>query len=144
MRNLLEFFEMRDIDRTKIIFADREPSYEKHLSRYKVGHLLLDTFNYNGHTTTIEALWSGLPVITLQGKNFASRVSASILRSIGLEELIANTIDEYKQKVIFYSKNPIKIKALKSKLFKLKSDGELFNTETFTKKLEGVLKELKR
>jgi len=144
MKNLLEFFEMRDIDLSKIIFADREPTYEKHLSRYRVGDLLLDTFNYNGHTTTIEALWSGLPVITLQGKNFASRVSASILRSIGLEELIAKTIDEYKQKVIFYSKNPIKIKALKSKLFKLKSDGELFNTETFTKKLEGVLKELKR
>ena len=144
MRNLLEFFEMKDIDRTKIIFADREPSYEKHLSRYKVGHLLLDTFNYNGHTTTIEALWSGLPVITLQGKNFASRVSASILRSIGLEELIAKTINEYKQKVIFYSKNPNEINVLKNKLSKLKSNGELFNTETFTIKLENVLKDLKR
>ena len=144
MRNLLEFFEMRDIDRTKIIFADREPSYEKHLSRYKVGDLLLDTFNYNGHTTTIEALWSGLPVITLQGKNFASRVSASILRSIGLEELIAKTINEYKEKVIFYSKNPNEINVLKKKLSKLKSNGELFNTETFTIKLENVLKDLKR
>ena len=144
MRNLLEFFEMRDIDRTKIIFADREPSYERHLSRYKVGDLLLDTFNYNGHTTTIEALWSGLPVITLQGKNFASRVSASILRSIGLEELIAKTINEYKEKVIFYSKNPNEINVLKNKLFKLKSNGELFNTETFTINLENVLKDLKR
>ena len=144
MRNLLEFFEMRDIDRTKIIFADREPSYEKHLSRYKVGDLLLDTFNYNGHTTTIEALWSGLPVITLQGKNFASRVSASILRSIGLEELIAKTNHEYKEKVIFYSKNPNEINVLKNKLSKLKRNGELFNTKTFTNKLENVLKDLKR
>ena len=105
---------------------------------------MLDTFNYNGHTTTIEALWSGLPVITLQGKNFASRVSASILRSIGLEELIAKTINEYKEKVIFYSKNPNEINALKNKLSKLKSNGELFNTETFTIKLENVLKDLKR
>ena len=144
MRNLLEFFEMRDIDRSKIIFADREPSYDKHLARYKFGDLLLDTFNYNGHTTTIEALWSGLPVITFQGRNFASRVSASVLRSIGFEELIANTIDEYKQKVIFYSKNPGEIKVLKDKLSKLKRDGELFNTETFTIKLEKVLKDLKR
>ena len=144
LKNLLEFFEMRDVDRSKIIFADREPTYEKHLARYIVGDLLLDTFNYNGHTTTIEALWSGLPVITLQGKNFASRVSASILRSIGLEDLIANTIYEYKQKVIFYSKNPSEIQSLKSKLSKLKSDGELFNTETFTIKLEKVLKDLKR
>ena len=93
---------------------------------------------------TIEALWSGLPVITLQGKNFASRVSASILRSIGLEELIAKTINEYKEKVIFYSKNPNEINILKNKLSKLKSNGELFNTETFTKKLENVLKDLKR
>ena len=144
VKQLLEFFEIRDIDRTKIIFADREPSYEKHLSRYKVGDLLLDTFNYNGHTTTIEALWSGLPVITLQGKNFASRVSASILRSIGLEGLIAKTIDEYKEKVIFYSKNPNEINVLKNKLFKLKSNGELFNTKTFTINLENVLKELKQ
>ena len=144
MRNLLEFFEMKGIDRSKIIFADREPTYEKHLSRYKVGDLLLDTFNYNGHTTTIEALWSGLPVMTLQGNNFASRVSASILRSIGLEDLVANTINEYKQKVIFYAKNPIEIKGLKNKLSKLKSDGELFNTETFTIKLENVLKDLKK
>ncbi len=144
MKNLLEFFEMRDINLSKVIFADREPTYEKHLARYKVGDLLLDTFNYNGHTTTIEALWSGLPVITLQGKNFASRVSASILKSIGLEDLIAKTINEYKQKVIFYSKNPSEIQSLKSKLSKLKSDGELFNTETFTLKLEKVLKDLKR
>ena len=144
MRNLLEFFEMRDINRSKIIFADREPSYEKHLSRYKVGDLLLDTFNYNGHTTTIEALWSGLPVITLQGKNFASRVSSSILSSIGLDELIASSINEYKEKVIFYSKNPTKIMVLKNKLSKLKKDGELFNTETFTIKLENILKDLKR
>jgi len=144
MKNLLEFFEIRDIDLSKIIFADREPTYEKHLSRYRVGDLLLDTFNYNGHTTTIEALWSGLPVITLQGKNFASRVSASILRSIGLEELIAKTINEYKEKVIFYSKNPNEINVLKNKLSKLKSNGELFNTETFTIKLENVLKDLKR
>ena len=105
---------------------------------------MLDTFNYNGHTTTIEALWSGLPVITLQGKNFASRVSASILRSIGLEGLIAKTIDEYKEKVIFYSKNPNEINVLKNKLFKLKSNGELFNTETFTINLENVLKDLKK
>ena len=59
-------------------------------------------------------------------------------------ETIEAARKEYKQKVIFYSQNPSKIKALKSKLFKLKSDGKLFNTETFTKKLEDVLKELKR
>ena len=89
-------------------------------------------------------MWSGLPVITLQGKNFASRVSASILRSIGLEELIAKTINEYKEKVIFYSKNPNEINVLKNKLSKLKRNGELFNTETFTNKLENILKDLKR
>ena len=144
MRNLLEFFELKQIERSKIIFADREPTYEKHLSRYKLGDLLLDTFNYNGHTTTIESLWSGLPVITLQGKNFPSRVSASILKSIGLEDLIAYSIDEYKQKVIFYSKNPSEIKNIKSKLSKLKKDGKLFNTKTFTKNLENVLKNIKR
>ena len=72
--------------------------------------MLLDTFFYNGHTTTIEALWSGLPVITLEGNSFASRVSASILKSIGFEELVASSKKEYIEKVIFYLSNKSELK----------------------------------
>ena len=96
--NLLDYFKSKNIDLSRIIFAKRENLYEDHLARYTKGDLLLDTFLYNGHTTTIEALWSGLPVITLEGNSFASRVSASILKSIGLDELISSSKEEYIEK----------------------------------------------
>ena len=89
--NLLDYFKSKSIDLSRIVFAKRENLYKDHLARYKKGDLLLDTFLYNGHTTTIEALWSGLPVITLEGNSFASRVSASILKSIGLDKLISSS-----------------------------------------------------
>ena len=86
-KNLLDFFEAKNIDSSRIVFAERVELYEEHLARYKFGDLLLDTFIYNGHTTTIESLWAGLPVITLEGNSFASRVSSSILKSIGFDSL---------------------------------------------------------
>ena len=62
-----------------------------HLARYSLGDLGLDTFCYNGHTTTSDALCMGLPILTKIGTSFSARVSASILNSIGLNELIANS-----------------------------------------------------
>ena len=144
IKNLLELFESKNIDSSRIVFAERVELYEEHLARYKFGDLLLDTLVYNGHTTTIESLWSGLPVITLEGDSFASRVSSSILRSIGFDELIAKTKDEYIEKVIFYSKNQNELNKFKKRLFKLKSEHSLFNTKEFVQNFENVLKKIKR
>ena len=110
--------------------------------KYKKGDLLLDTFLYNGHTTTIEALWSGLPVITLEGNSFASRVSSSILKSIGLDELISFSKEEYKEKIIFYLSNKSELYKLKSKLKNLKKDEKLFNTKEFVSNFETTLKKI--
>ena len=140
--NLLDYFKSKSIDLSRIIFAKRENLYEDHLARYKKGDLLLDTFLYNGHTTTIEALWSGLPVITLEGNSFASRVSASILKSIGLDELISFSKEEYTEKIIFYLSNKSELYKLKSKLKNLKKDGKLFNTKEFVSNFETILKKL--
>ena len=112
------------------------------MARYKKGDLLLDTFLYNGHTTTIEALWSGLPVITLEGNSFASRVSASILKSIGLDDLISSSKEEYIEKVIFYLSNKSELNKLKLKLKNLKKDEKLFNTKEFVSNFETILKKL--
>ena len=142
-KNLIDFFEAKNIDSSRIVFAERVELYEEHLARYNFGDLLLDTFIYNGHTTTIESLWAGLPVITLEGNSFASRVSSSILKSIGFEALIAKTKDEYIEKVLFYSKNKNELNKLKRRLLKLKSEHALFNTKEFVLNFEKVLKNIK-
>ena len=140
--NLESYFKSKNIDLSRIVYAKRENLYADHLARYKKGDLLLDTFFYNGHTTTIEALWAGLPVITLEGNSFASRVSASILKSIGLDELIASSKKEYIEKVIFYLSNKSELNKLKLKLKNLKKDKKLFNTKEFVSNFETILKKL--
>ena len=95
------------------------------------------------NTTTIESLFAGLPVITLEGNSFASRVSSSILKSIGFDALIAKTKDEYIDKVIFYSKNKNELNEFRNRLVNLKSENQLFNTKEFVHNFEKVLKKIK-
>ena len=109
----------------------------------KFGDLLLDTFIYSGHTTTIESLWAGLPVITLEGNSFASRVSSSILKSIGFDNLVAKTKEEYIEKVVFYLQNKNQLNKFKKTLLKLKSQNALFNTNEFVRNFEKVLQGIK-
>ena len=143
VKNLLDLFESKKIDSSRIIFAERVELYDEHLARYKFGDLLLDTFIYNGHTTTIESLWAGLPVITLEGNSFASRVSSSILKSIGFDNLVAKTKEEYIEKVVFYLQNKNQLNNLKKTLLKLKSQNALFNTNEFVRNFEKVLQGIK-
>ena len=139
--NLTYEAEKRNIDPKRIIFAHKLP-LKKHLARHSLGGLGLDTFNYNGHTTTSDALWAGLPVLTKIGESFAARVSASILNSLGMPELITYTEEEYEEKALYLAKNPVELVRLKSKLNKLRKTSTLFNTEIFTKDLENKFIEL--
>ncbi len=141
INNLTNEAEKRNVDPTRIIFATKLP-LAKHLARHSLGDLALDTFNYNGHTTTSDALWAGLPVITKIGESFAARVSASIITSLGIPELIANTEEEYEKKALYIARNPEELIRLKSKLAKLKKTSSLYNTELFTRTLEDKLEEL--
>jgi protein O-GlcNAc transferase len=86
--------EQAGVAPSRLIFAEQRPKAE-HLARYRLADLALDTRIYNGHTTTSDALLAGCPVVALEGRHFASRVSASILRAAGLEELIAADLDAY-------------------------------------------------
>ena len=140
-KNLTYEAEKRNIDPKRIIFAHKLP-LKKHLARHSLGNLGLDTFNYNGHTTTSDALWAGLPVLTKIGESFAARVSASILNSLGMPELITYTEEEYEEKALYLAKNPVELLRLKSKLNKSRKTSTLFNTEIFTKDLENKFIEL--
>ena len=130
----------RNVDPERIIFAKRAPR-EDYLSRYHNCDLFLDTTPYNAGTTASDALWMGLPVLTMQGKSFSSRVCSSILNSIGLNELITNTFQLYESKAIEIANNQNYLKELKEKIHRNKFSTLLFDTNSFTKNLEeGYIK----
>ena len=135
--NLKKEAKKRNIDSDRIIFAERLEKKDQHLARYLISDLGLDTFNYNGHTTTSDALWTGLPVLTKAGSGFASRVAASILNSLDLNDLITNTENEYMEKALYLANNRDKILKLKNKLaiHKVKN---LFKSKEYIKDLENL------
>ena len=135
-KNLISFFQSNNVDIKRILFAEKVDLYSEHISRYSQADLFLDTFHYNGHTTILECIWSELPFITLAGESFASRVGLSIANSLGLPELVANSLDEYIEKVIFYTNNLDKLSIIKNQIRKQKNSGDFFNQKLFVKQLE--------
>jgi predicted O-linked N-acetylglucosamine transferase (SPINDLY family) len=108
----------------------------EHLARHRLADLFIDAFPCNAHTTASDALWAGLPVLTLMGNSFASRVAASLLNAIGLPELITVTPQAYEALAIELASNPEKLLALKKKLASNRLTTPLFDTPQFTKDLE--------
>src|SRR5206468_1006831 len=90
-RNLCREAERRGIAPERIVFALPVPDAGAHLARLSLADLFLDTAPYNAHTTAIDALWAGVPVLTLMGNSFASRVAASVLTAAGMPDLITAT-----------------------------------------------------
>jgi protein O-GlcNAc transferase len=104
-KNLAESARSQGVDPSRIIFADRVPRVEDHLARYRLADLFLDTFPYNGHTTAGDALLSGLPVVSICGQSYPSRVAFSLLHDIAIGELICSNHDEYFKKALQIAKD---------------------------------------
>jgi predicted O-linked N-acetylglucosamine transferase (SPINDLY family) len=133
--NLQKEALLRGIATSRLIFASRisAPDY---LSRYLSADLFLDTLPYNAGTTASYALWAGLPVLTLIGQSFASRVAASLLTAIDLPELITQTPEAYEALAIDLATHPEKLEAIKEKLSKNRLTTPLFDTHRFTQNIE--------
>lgn len=129
--------EKRGIDSNRLVFAKRM-FLPEHLARHQQADLFLDTFPYNAHTTASDALWAGLPIITLMGESFASRVAASLLYAINLPELVTTSRAEYELLAIELATNPLKLNSIKQKLTKNRLTTPLFNAQLFTKNLEAT------
>ena len=127
----------------RLIFAEMLPR-RQHLERMACADLALDTRYYNGHTTTSDALWAGLPVVTLEGEHFASRVSASLLRAMDLPELITSTTKGYADRVIELANDGEMRAAIKQKIENNRSRAPLFDTAQFTRTLETAYTEIFR
>ncbi len=93
------------VDPDRLVYATRVPRVEDHLARYRLAGLFLDTFPYNGHTTAGDALSSGLPVVTLCGNSFASRVAGSLMYDIGVNDLVSDSLQQYHDKALMFASN---------------------------------------
>lgn len=135
-QNLRNEAQKRGVDPDRLVFAGKLSPAE-HLARHKHGDLLLDTFNVNAHTTASDALWTGLPLVTLPGEQFAARVAASILRAANLPELIATDEANYEAIALDLARHPEKIAALKQKVKDQIRTCPLFDSEGYTRDLEA-------
>jgi predicted O-linked N-acetylglucosamine transferase (SPINDLY family) len=135
--NLHREFEVRGIARQRVIFADRL-SKARHLARYRLADLFLDTFAYGAHTTASDALWAGLPVLTYRGDTFARRVGASIVQAVGMAELVAESVEDYVAKAIGIATTTGRSAALKAQLKENIPRCPLFSTAAIARNLEAA------
>jgi protein O-GlcNAc transferase len=134
--NLRKEATARGIAPERLIFAARTTP-EQHLARQQLADLFLDTLPYNAHTTASDALWAGLPLITLPGNSFPARVAASILQAANLPELIVPDLAAYESLALKLARDPAALKRAREKLAD-KSTMPLFDTARFTRDLEAA------
>jgi predicted O-linked N-acetylglucosamine transferase (SPINDLY family) len=142
--NLLAEFEKLGIPENRIIFAGRVDAMADHLARYRLADLFLDTSPYNAHTTAMDSLKAGTPIMSLEGQSFASRVGASLLTTIGLPELIVHSENEFVELASKFGQDPQSLKLLKDKLSENLKNTPLFNTRLFCKHIEDAYQEMHR
>ena len=142
-KNLFYEFNRRGISEDKIYFAKKTKNLSDHLLRHKLADVFIDTFFYSSHSTGIFALWSGLPVVTIEGLNFASRVVPSLLKNLSMSELIANDDKEYIRIITKLYEQRELLKKLKDKLGIQKKKNKIYNSEFFVRDLEKLYLSIK-
>ena len=139
--NLRREARARGIAPERLIFASRtDPSM--HLARQTLADLFLDTLPYNAHTTTSDALWVGVPVLTVLGSTFAGRVAASLLHAAGVPELVTNSLGEYEALAVKLAREPWRLAAIRSKLRATRDTNALFDTARITRSLEAAYRKM--
>jgi len=135
--NLRAYAAQHGIDPLRLIFGARL-ALPEYLARYRSADLFLDTFPYTAGTTASDALWAGLPVLTLTGESFVSRTAASLLKAIGAPELIAPTQEEYERLAIELAFDPRRLAEIRAKIQKNRDSSPLFDTPRFARNLEAA------
>jgi predicted O-linked N-acetylglucosamine transferase (SPINDLY family) len=134
--NLINHAMSAGIDSSRIVFADRTANYSEHLERYKAVDLFLDTFPYGAHTTASDALWMGVPILTLRGRSIPSRVCASLLERLAVRELVAESLSEYTSKAIQLAKDNERLLELKSRIIDNSENSGIFDSAKYTLDIE--------
>ena len=133
--NLMKEAKTCGVDPARLVFASRMPLAD-HLARHRAADLFLDSYPYTAHTTTSDALWAGLPVLTRIGQTFASRVAASLLRAAGLSELVTSTADEFVAAAIALASQAEPLSGYRQRLARNRENCALFDTSAYARNLE--------
>jgi protein O-GlcNAc transferase len=135
--NLRREAEARGIDPGRLVFAPHMMTAD-HLARQRLADLFLDTLPYNAHTTTSDALWAGLPVITLGGDTFAGRVAASLLHAVGLPELVTHSLAGYEALALELARDRERLGAIRQRLLATRRSAPAFDTGRYARHLEAA------
>jgi protein O-GlcNAc transferase len=136
--NLAREANKRGVSSERLIFAPKIPVAD-HLARQRQANLFLDTMPYNAHTTASDALWAGLPVLTcLSVSTFAGRVAASLLKAVGLDELITTSLEDYGTLALKLAQDRALLASLREKLARNRETYPLFNTARFARHIEAA------
>jgi protein O-GlcNAc transferase len=142
--NLLREVAARGVATSRIVYAERVESRSDYLARLRLADLALDPFPYNSHSTGMDALWAGVPMVALLGETFAGRVGASMLVAAGLPECVARSEEEYLQLCIDLARHPDRLQALRQRLAATRGTSPLFDMPRFTRDLEDAYFRMQR
>lgn len=136
-KSTAEEFRRLGVKAGQLLFAPKT-DYKPHIARIQAADLGLDSFPYNGHTTTSDMLWAGVPVATFKGTNFASRVSESLLNAIGLPQLVAEDRSDYVRLCTQLVENREELRAIRRHIAENRFSAPLFDAERFCRHLESA------
>ena len=126
------------VDAERLIFAPRL-AQEAHIARLRCADLALDTLPYGAHTTGVDALWAGVPMLTCRGTTFAGRVGASVLLEAGLPDLIADSLEQYRSRLLELTADPARLRFYRDYLDRTRNENPLFDTASFARDWERLL-----
>ena len=141
---VLQRLARHGLDPARVEALPPESTFAAHLARYGDIDITLDVYPYNGTTTTCEALWMGVPVVTLAGKMHASRVGASLLHAVGLDRFVAATPEAYVDIATKLSSDTAGLAQLRTELRSRMQGSPLMDAERFTRELEDAYRAMWR
>lgn len=139
--NLRREAATRGIDPQRLVFAEKAPK-DVHLARHRLADLFLDTLHYNAHTTAVDSLWSGVPLLTCPGETFPARVAASTLTAAGLPELVVPNLREYEELAVGLANDPGRFSEFRRRLQANRPTCPLFDVGRYTRDLERAFEHM--
>jgi protein O-GlcNAc transferase len=138
VQNLRRAAKAAGVDPDRLVFAEVKPAIEDHLARHRLADLSLDTLPYNAHTTAMDSLWAGVPIVSCIGRSFAGRFAQSQLHGIGMPELIASDIAAYEELAVNLARDPVRLNRIKAAIANNRAIMPLFDTQRLCRELESA------